>query len=369
MLRLWCLLAASGLGVACAAAEDHWRLQYFLDEDSTALSLRDLKFPSPERGIAAGELRREGHAQPVVLLTEDSGEHWTQVQVPEAAQSLFFASPKLGWMVTQSGVWGTADGGRNWKRLARLRGLLRLYFLDEAHGWAVGSPKAVFETKDGGQHWTAVAAAAQPKSTPEFTTYNCLDFTGQRIGLIAGSSRPPRQRSERFPDWMEPEKAQRSREWPELTIFLETRDGGQNWRSSVTSMFGVVSQVRLAPDGRGLGVIRFFEAFQWPAEVFLLNWGTGRSTRVFRRADRDVTDALLTAEGTAYLAGIEPAGRLRQLPIPGKLKILRSRDFLSWEEMPVDYRAVATHVVLATGGAGQLWAATDTGMILKLTSQ
>jgi hypothetical protein len=34
--------------------------------------------------------------------------------------------------------------------------------------------------------------------------------------------------------------------------------------------------------------------------------------------------------------------------------------------MPVDYRAVATKVIIRSAGDGSLWAATDTGMILKL---
>jgi hypothetical protein len=35
--------------------------------------------------------------------------------------------------------------------------------------------------------------------------------------------------------------------------------------------------------------------------------------------------------------------------------------------MQVDYRAVARRVILATAGPDHVWAATDTGMILKLT--
>ena len=37
-----------------------------------------------------------------------------------------------------------------------------------------------------------------------------------------------------------------------------------------------------------------------------------------------------------------------------------------WTEMPVDYKAVATTLVLAGPDRDHLWAATDTGMILHL---
>ena len=68
-----------------------------------------------------------------------------------------------------------------------------------------------------------------------------------------------------------------------------------------------------------------------------------------------------------YLAGTEHFGKLQDLPIPRKVKIIRSDDASHWTEMEVDYRATARRVILATAGPNDLWAATDTGMILKLT--
>ncbi len=364
MRLLWCLLAA-----CCGWGAERWVVQYFHDQDSSALLLRDLAFPTPQRGIAVGELTEGRRAQPVALLTSDGGAHWSQVETPEAARSLFFRSESLGWMVTESGVWRTQESGRSWRRLARLEGLLKVHFVNDQHGWAVGASKAVYETTDGGQHWNPVKAAAEPKSTPEYTAYRCLDFVGDKLGLIAGYSRPPRGYRERLPDWMEPERARKRKELPGLIILLETRDGGRNWRTSESSMFGVVTQVRLSPQGRGLALIRFQDWFDWPAEVQLLDWRTGRSARAFRQADRDVTDIALTDDGTAYLAGFEPPGKLPLSPVPGKLKILRSPDWAKWEEMQVDYRALARRVVLATAPSGPVWAATDTGMILKLVAE
>jgi len=271
-------------------------------------------------------------------------------------------------MVTASGVWGSGDAGRTWKRLARLRGLLRVHFITDQHGFAVGAPKAVYETEDGGRTWTPVKAAAEPKSTTEFTTYRALDFLDERVGLIAGSSRPPRRERQRLPDWMDPEQTRLRPERPTLTIMLETRDGGRNWRSAETSLFGVITQIKLA-EGRGLALVRFLDWFDWPCEVYVLDWRTGRSQRTFRHADRNLTDIAILPDGVAYLAGFEPAGRLPGSPVPGRLKISRSRDWLKWEEMPVDYRAVARQVVFAAAAGGPLWAATDTGMILKLVRE
>jgi hypothetical protein len=50
------------------------------------------------------------------------------------------------------------------------------------------------------------------------------------------------------------------------------------------------------------------------------------------------------------------------------VKFLTSTDMTTWNEMDVDYRAVARAVVLAGPDATHLWAVTDTGMILHLGS-
>jgi hypothetical protein len=64
---------------------------------------------------------------------------------------------------------------------------------------------------------------------------------------------------------------------------------------------------------------------------------------------------------------VEPPGKLRSAPIPGKVKMLASADLKTWTEMAVDYRAVAQSLVLAGPDPEHLWAATDTGMILRLS--
>ena len=90
----------------------------------------------------------------------------------------------------------------------------------------------------------------------------------------------------------------------------------------------------------------------------------GGSSRSYRERNRNVTDiAFLGKEG--LLAAVEPPGKLYQLPIPGKLHILRSDDLQKWAEMKVDYRAFGQRAILATSGT-DAWVATDSGQILKL---
>jgi photosystem II stability/assembly factor-like uncharacterized protein len=354
------LLAA----VISAAAAERWQVQYFHDEDESSLTITDLQFAGPQRGIAVGFYTSDsGKMKPAGLITSDGGQTWSPVRLPDLPHSVFVKNERLIWLVTPGRVWASTEFGRDWKSLSKLRDVGRVYFLDENRGFATGERQSVYETSDGGKSWTKLAAASEQKTTPEYTVYQAIAFADAKRGLIAGwSKRPSRMR---LPDWMEPQ--QRLREVPSMSLLLETSDGGATWKASQASMFGRITCVRLRPDGEGLGLIEFLDNFDWPSEVIRIDWRSGKSTRVFREKNRRVTDIAMPPGGPAYLAAIEPPGTLARSPVPGKLKILRSENLVNWTEMPVDYRAVATSAVLAEA-AGHLWAGTSSGMILKLVS-
>jgi photosystem II stability/assembly factor-like uncharacterized protein len=360
-------LAAAFLVLPAARAE-RWRMQYFYEAPGAEFVITGLAFPTPDRGIAAGSLSGSKKDKPYAVATSDGGQTWKPVVVPEAALSLFFLNEKAGWLVGREDLWRTADFGQTWVKLGRAPGTLRVCFVSEQRGWAVGAKKSVYETSDGGTTWQRVATAGEPKTTSDYTVYGAVAFSSPASGMVSGWSRPPRRgEREQAPEWIEPESARR--EWPGVTISLETQDGGAHWRVSQTSMFGQITQISFAPDGRGLGLVEFFDKFEYPSEVYRVEPRTGRNVRTFRSRDRVITDVLLDAAGTGYLAAFEPPGLVFRSPVPGKLKILKSVDLDQWQEMEVDYRALARRALLASAGSGSLWAATDTGMILKLVSE
>ncbi|HVX66412.1 MAG TPA: hypothetical protein VHA11_07415 [Bryobacteraceae bacterium] len=364
-----CLAAV--LSVAfCAfpvAAAERWRMQYFYEAPETEFVITGLAFPTSGRGMAAGYLSGKKD-KPYAVSTSDGGETWKPVTVPDEALSLFFLDEKDGWLVGRDNLWRTGDFGQTWVKLGKAAGALRVWFVTPQRGWAVGAKKSVYETSDGGANWQRVAAAAEPKTTEDYTVYGAIAFSNPQRGIISGWSRPPR-RGERpnAPEWIEPENARR--EWPGVTINLETQDAGAHWKVSQTSMFGQITALSFAPDGTGLGLVEFFDKFDFPSEVYRMEARTGQNTRVFRARDRVVTDVLLDASATGYLAAFEPAGLVFRSPVPGKLKILKSTDLNHWQETEVDYRALARRAVLASAGAGRVWVATDTGMILTLASE
>jgi len=366
MKQLLLFARLTALAVATAFAGERWELQYFHDEDDSRLFLSDLAFPSTERGLAVGSVRRNNTIKAVTLATSDGGRTWSLSDSAEPGLSLFFLNQRLGWMVSTKSVWRTEDAGVSWRKIGKLKNAFRVHFLDENRGFAVGARKALWRTADGGRKWERVAAVGDVKASEEYTVFQTIAFANDKDGLVAGFSNPPRRQPLQFPEWMDPETAERYRQWPGLTVLLETRDAGRTWTSSTSSIFGRISRVCLSPDGNGLGLIEFQDAFDWPSEVFHLNWKTGKSDRILRRKDRVITDIALFSGGPAYAVAVEPQGSLRRSPVPGKLRVLRSRNLADWEEMEVDWRASATRAAFAAAGPGHLWIATDTGMILRL---
>lgn len=361
-LALALLVAAS-----LAAQTPKWRIKYFHDKDDTAIAFEDLTFASPTVGLAVGVLlqtQRRAAPQGVALITTDGGTRWTESKLPDLPLSVFALDQGNVWLVGQDAIWKSTEFGRDWKKLTKLKGALRLHFLDEKRGFAVGLNKAVWQTVDGGLKWTKVPEAEAPKTRAQYTAYTGITFLNQKRGLISGFSRPPRasDHTQKVPAWMDPES--RSPELPSVTLILETADGGQNWKPSTTSTFGQVLRVVFGPKG-GLTLIEFGEGFQYPSEVVRLDYAGGKNTRVFREKNRAVKDASIDADGRALLATIERKGELGHLPIPGRLRIYESTDLATFTEQDVDYKAIANSAVLATGYQQVRFVATDTGMILK----
>jgi len=365
------LVACLALGVCPALcpqeppAAGRWKVQFFYDADQSSLVFDDLQFASARRGVAVGRIEQRNHGEPVSLVTSDGGEHWDRLPLKDEPLSLFFLNEGLGWLATAKGLWQTTEAGRNWTRLPKPPAeILRVYFADEQHGWAVGRKKSVLETKDGGRTWTPVAAAAEPPGRPEFSAYTWIAFATPKDGLICGWNLPPQPGGPDLPAWVDPDTALRRHELPHLTYLLATNDGGKTWRPSSASVFGETPRVRFTPGGMGMSLVVYAQDYRIPSEVYKIDWHTGKSASVYRDPNFSVSDLWLEPDGTVYLAGMVSVARLRDI-VPGKVQVLKSRDYSAWTEIPVDYRATARRVTLAAS-AGEMWMATDTGMILKL---
>ena len=365
-LTRWASAVAASVALAAPLAGQRWETKYFYDEDKSGLVFTDLAFPSAQRGVAVGFITDGKREEPVSLVTSDSGEHWQRLPLAEMPISLFFLNANLGWLATTKGLWRTTDTGRNWVKLAKPPAeILRVSFLDEKNGWAVGARKSVLETHDGAQHWKPVAAAAVPPGDPLYSAYTWIAFANPNTALITGWNIPERRWGNQAPDWMDPEAALLRSDLPHLNYTLNTHDGGKTWSSHAASLFGEMERVRLLPDGRGLGLTVYSQGFHYPSEVYRINWHTGGNVSIYKPQDFAVSDIWLAPNGAAYLAGTLVRGEMRDV-IPGKVRVVSSTDYIQWKAMDVDYRAEGHRAILAAVNEDNMWIATDMGMILKL---
>jgi hypothetical protein len=343
--------------LSCPAwAAGRWDMQFFHDVNNESLHLNAIGFCSSTRGVAAGVLQRERSLKPTVVVTSNGGKTWSMMETEEVGQSLFFLDETSGWMITKSGVWFTDECGRSWRRILKRQGLTAVHFLSRERGWAIGTKATFLETNDGGRTWAPVKAAESLTATPDRVIFDAIDFSNAKAGVVAGKLRKAREPG--IPLWLDLEP-ERRRERPLLSYLMETRDSGTTWSANKISMFGRVSRVKFSKAGVGLALIEFDDYFEFSSELHQLGKGS-----VLRKKDLALTDlALLDSLWVA--AGFLPSGPIFRSPVPGKVRIVRSSNMTDWIEDEVDYRAVATRVMLAESN-GQLWAATDTGMILKL---
>jgi Photosynthesis system II assembly factor YCF48 len=348
------------LSLAVLSAEPRWKIQFFYDHPDSNFDIEDIECPSPQRCVAAGVVEdKKGHEQGMVVVTSDGGEHWAQYEVKERPVSLFFLDDAAGWMVTDHGLWSTAEGGRAWNKVESRKGILQAYFLDANHGYITGLKGMAEETTDGGKHWTKLAAAAEKNSDGNTINYDIVIFQGLH-GIIIGAPERPR---------FDPPK--NSAGHPPVThaMVLETLDGGKKWANGTIPITGELEQLKLSPKGFIVALMLYADPrYSLGSAVFKTPLGTGNVEMIFGERDRSATDIALLNNGGGVLATVEPPGNSTQVPIPGKLKILESRNLRVWQEMDVDYRAVAQRALVAAPDSRHMWVATDTGAILSLVN-
>ena len=356
------------LCISIAAAADKWKINYFYDQPESNFELRGIQFPSDQRGLAYGVITSAKEKErPVMLITSNGGAKWTEVPLKESPVSLSCIDDSQCWLATEKGIWKTEESGRDWKKLKKQEGIAAIHFSTSQIGFAAGYPKAVWKTIDGGLTWTTVAAAAKVEASPQTTAFDVIGQNGNEM-MIIGLSRPRRNDGSLFPDWMEPERASSRREWPALTVMLDSRDAGVNWIASSASLFGHIIDVKMA-EGVGISLIVHEQSFKYPSEVLKIDFKSGKNTPIHYDKEKLITSILFDKNKNIVVGGIEVLGSFRANPTPSKVRIqqgqLTDSNTVIWITMPVDYRAVARRVTLAATPSGKLWAVTDTGIILE----
>ncbi len=336
-------------------------MQFFYDKPDSQLDIRDFKCPSASRCVATGVTEdKRGRQKGVVVLTTDAGKTWAVQDVADHPLSLFFLNDTTGWMVTDRNLWFTNEGGRVWSKLDSPKGIVQVHFLSPERGFAVGYSKALFETTDGGKRWIKFPPSSRPTAEAENTVYDCISFSGDH-GVILGRQAPS---AERMPIWVNPAKATQQAQRTSPAVLLETFDAGKSWKNLANPMLGTVTQMLMSPQGFLYVLLEYFDYYKLPSALLRMKFGGNSADTLFAEHDRAVTSFAVLPDGTTLLASVEPPGNSNQVPIPGKLRMLRSSDSKSWVNEDSDYRAVAQRAILAVPDAQNAWVATDTGVIL-----
>jgi photosystem II stability/assembly factor-like uncharacterized protein len=343
-VHLWLILFS-------LSAAQRWNIQFLYDRADSNFTIEDLECPTVQHCVAAGSIDdKKGREQGAVVVTSDGGSHWTQFEVKERPVSLFFLNDSLGWMVTDRGLWSTLEGGRAWNKIQSRKGMLQAWFLDSNRGYVTGLKGLAQETADGGKTWVQLEAS-QKAPEPKSLSYETVSFQGAH-GIIVGAPEAS------APGVLNP--------GAKVSV-LETRDGGKNWTYGAIPLSGELAQLRISDKGFVVSLVLYSDPKSpVSSAVFKTPLGSPDGRVIFAKRDRAATDIALLNDGGALLAAIEPPGNSTQVPIPGKLKILQSADMKEWQEMDVDYRAVAQRAIIAAPDAEHMWVATDTGAILKL---
>jgi photosystem II stability/assembly factor-like uncharacterized protein len=152
--------------------------------------LYSIRFSNKNKGWVVGSLSRAAKNGDSLVIdsllykTSDGGDTWERQRLPSKEEliHLDFVNEKHGWIVGTSGtVLHTDDGGETWMRQqSRTKStLFHVDFRNEKKGLAVGEHGTILRTVDGGETWTIVALGVK-------STLLSVQFLNDDDGWIAG---------------------------------------------------------------------------------------------------------------------------------------------------------------------------------------
>ncbi len=347
-----------------------WQVRFQFDELGKRCQLQDFSMPTPQFGLATTLIEDvdSGDAKARLLLTRDGGKTWNQQKSDKDPQGVFVLDSANAWYIASGRVLFTKDSGQKWEKFQLpYKGITQLWFATPQSGFGFGFGKVFYRTDDGGRSWSAVPESEKLSLQSPQTYLRSMAMLPSGAGMLVGDSTAVTAEDPALPDWMTPDRALNRKNLPGTAVVFQTHDGGKTWSGQLSSAFGAVRRVRMGPS-RGAIAFQYRESFGWPSELFLLDLRSGKNAPVLRRKDLVIHDMLLFNDGSLLAAATQPTGRLRNSPIPGKLRILWSPDAAAWFEMKVDYRATGNSATFASCSDGSIWLATDEGAIVQLGS-
>ncbi len=178
--------------------------------------LNSLKLAGPDRAWLVGD-------GGLVAVSHDTGRNWHppagSLPLEKPGQLDFRSIAVLGdhcWIAGNPGsiVLHTADGGKSWDRQETGQSLpiQAIYFVDDLHGWAVGSLGTILATRDGGTSWhrqqsggtrAAVMGMFSSEETTVYELFSLLSGNDGYLGVAQLVTTPMRGEGDMFARWQE----------------------------------------------------------------------------------------------------------------------------------------------------------------------
>ena len=158
-----------------------------------------------------------------------SNNPWKVLTLPTEsifADVAFVDDSERGWLVgTQATLFETNDGGEHWSQKNIDLGDEKIAFtavsFSGEEGWITGQPSILLHTTDGGTTWSRIALSAKLPGSPD--------------GIIA----------------LAPKTAEMV---TDLGAIYKTTDGGKNWKALVEGAVGVARNITRSPNGEYVAV-------------------------------------------------------------------------------------------------------------------
>jgi photosystem II stability/assembly factor-like uncharacterized protein len=250
---------------------------------------------------AAGQRLVAVGARGLIIISDDQGVTWSQIESPVSTDLLdvYFPSASQGWVVGHEGVvLHTADGGKSWTkqldgRLAEKlftdhfnqlaaagdamaasyldavklnyadgpeQALMDVWFSDDNNGFVVGTFGTILATHDGGKSWESWM---EKVDNPDLLHYNAISGVGQDVFIA--SERGTVFKLDRAADKFLPVQTGYAGTFFNVggtgsTVIAvglrgtayKSDDAGQTWAQIPTGLKVAMTDVRLLKDGRFL---------------------------------------------------------------------------------------------------------------------
>lgn len=307
---LWTALIPIAASAQDATVESLPAIQARLAETSLMLDVA----LAGDRLVAVGE---RGH----ILISDDNGASWSQVEVPTQAMltGVTFVNDALGFAVGHDAViLRTRDGGDSWQLVhfapEEETPFLDVWFESADRGFVVGAYGYFFVTTDGGDSWSF-----EPIGEDDFHLYGVALSDGGRMYMAAEAGFAYRS-DDGGESWAEMPSPYDGTFYGTLALggdtvllfgmrghLFRSEDGGDNWEELETNTEAMLTEGVVMPDGRvlivGLG------------GTVLVSSDEGRSFELVDTSSRLGNSAVTTAaDGSLIVVG---EGGPRRLDIDG----------------------------------------------------